>query len=518
MIFSFVYYQTTLAANINLNSGRSVEFGQSVSTTTACSGSDNLVVTPTSTFTNATNGTGSYYLTSVKVSGIPASCNGKDINISFYDSATGSSALPLFSNLFGENRRVATVYNSAGFFQKGFQGSGTEVSSSSGSFTVTFKTPAALSTDAMKVTLQSTEHKNWAEASISSSQAFTCALLDSSGMKCWGRNGESQIGDGTGTQRNVAVNVSGLTSGVTAIGTGPEHACAVLDTGGVKCWGWSGNGRLGIGTASGSYSTPVDVVSLAARAIAVDGGQYFTCALLITGQVQCWGQSYFGQLGGNNNSSTDYGTPQNVSNINNAVAISTGSTHGCAVLSTGAVQCWGAGANGQIGDGGGTQRNTPQTVSGITNAVAISAGAFHTCALLSTGYVRCWGLNTNGQLGDNTTTSSNTPVDVSNISTAVAISAGTSHTCALLSTGAVQCWGLNADGQLGDGTTAQKLIPTAITTLTSGVRAIGTGLDHSCAVLSTGAARCWGGNDQGQVGDNSEDTDRTTPVNVSGIP
>jgi len=517
MIFSFVYYQTTLAANINLNSGRSVEFGQSVSTTTACSGSDNLVVTPTSTFTNATNGTGSYYLTSVKVSGIPASCNGKDINISFYDSATGSSALPLFSNLFGENRRVATVYNNAGFFQKGFQGSGTEVSSSSGSFTVTFKTPAALSTDAMKVTLQSTEHKNWAEASISSSQAFTCALLDSSGVKCWGRNGEGQIGDGTGTQRNAAVNVSGLTSGVIAIGTGEKHTCAVLDTGAVKCWGWGGNGRLGIGTASGSYSTPTDVTGLAARAIAVAGGELHNCILLITGQVECSGQGFYGQLGFSTTS--DFDTPQLISSISSAIAIAAGRTHSCAVLSTGAVQCWGAGANGQIGDGGGTQRNTPQTVSGITNAVAISAGAFHTCALLSTGYVRCWGLNTNGQLGIGSSGGqANTSLEVSGITNAVAISAGTSHTCALLSTGAVQCWGLNADGQLGDGTTTQRLIPTAISGLTSGVRAIGTGLDHSCAVLSTGAARCWGGNDQGQVGDNTEDTDRTTPRDVSGIP
>ena len=518
MLFTFFYYQTTLASNIALNSSSTIEFGQSVSATAACAGSDNLLVTPKSSFVNAANGAGTYYLSSVQVAGIPASCEGKDFNVSFYDSVTGSSALPIFG-FFGDNKSVVTVYNNAGYFQQGFQSTGIELSSASGAFTVTFKTPVALSTDAMKVTLQSTEHKNWAEASISSSQYFTCALLDSSGMKCWGSNANGILGDGTATQRNAPVNVSGLTSGVTAIGTGPEHACAVLDTGAVKCWGWNGNGRLGNGALSGTSTTPVDVVSLAARAIAVDGGQYFTCALLITGQVQCWGQSYYGQLGGNNNSGTDYGTPQNVSNINNAVAISTGYTHACALLSTGAVQCWGLNTSGQLGDGTITQRNTPRDVLNFSNAVAISAGAFHTCAVLSSGKVHCWGINTNGQLGMGSSGGqANSSLEVSGITNAVAISAGVSHTCALLSTGAVQCWGLNADGQLGDGTTAQKLIPTAITTLTSGVRAIGTGLDHSCAVLSTGAARCWGGNDQGQVGDNTEDTDRTTPRDVSGIP
>jgi len=520
LIFASVFYfQSTIAGSITINSKTAVEFGQSVSVTAACSGATSLTITPKSSFTNGGSGTGTYYLSSVKVSDIPASCNGEDFSLSFYDSITGSSALPIFSTLFGESRRVATVYNNAGYFQRGFQGSGTDVSSANGSFTVTFKTPVAFSTDSMKVTLQSTEHKDWAEASISSNQAFTCALLDSSGMKCWGSNANSVLGDGTGTQRNAPVNVSGLTSGVTAIGTGPQHACAVLNTGAVKCWGWNGNGRLGNGSTSGGSSTPVDVVSLAARAIAVDAGQFFSCALLITGQVQCWGQSYYGQLGGSNNSSTDYGTPQTVSNISNAVAISTGYTHACALLSTGAVQCWGLNTDGQIGIGSTSgQSNAPAGVSGLTSGVAaISTGAYHSCAVLSTGSVKCWGQNANGQLGDNTTTTRGSPVDVSNITNAVAVSAGASHTCALLSTGAVQCWGLNADGQIGDGSTSTRLIPTAVSGLTSGVRAIGTGADHSCAVLSTGAARCWGTNTYGQLGTNNT-TQYKTPEPVTGIP
>jgi hypothetical protein len=118
MLFTFFYYQTTLASNITLNANQSIEFGQSVSATAACAGSNNLTVSPKSSFVNVANGAGTYYLSSVQVAGIPASCEGKDFVISFYDSATGSSALPIF----GENKNVATVYNNAGTFEQGFQG------------------------------------------------------------------------------------------------------------------------------------------------------------------------------------------------------------------------------------------------------------------------------------------------------------------------------------------------------------------------------------------------------------
>ena len=506
LIFGSVFYfQGTIAGNITLNSRSAIEFGQSVNVTAACSGATSLTVTPKSSFVNAATGTGSHYLSSVAVSGIPATCDGEDFSLSFYDSATGSSALPIFSNLFGENKNVATVFNNNGYFQKGFQGSGTDVSSASGSFTVTFKTPVALSSNAMKVTLQSTEHKDWAEASISSGEKFTCALLDSSGMKCWGRGGEGMLGDGTGLQRNSPVYVSGLTSGVTAIGTGKLQSCAILNTGAVKCWGWNGNGQIGIGNLNlpTGKTSPQDVVSLSARAIAVKGGEIHTCILLINGEVECTGRGYEGQIG--NGSTADQSSPQTVSGISSAVAISAGGNNGCALLSNGAVKCWGTNTEGELGIGStGGQSNSPTGVSGLSSGVkAIATGWYHSCAVLNTGAVKCWGWNPYGQLGNNTFTSSDSPVDVSGITNAVAISAGQYHTCALLSDGAVKCWGLNDSGQLGNGGTANSKVPVDVTGLSSGVRAIGAGFTHSCAILSTGAAKCWGTNDLGQLGTNN---------------
>jgi len=146
------YLQTTLAANISLNSGSPVEFGQGISVTAACSGASVLTMTPNSSFTNASGG-GSFYFTSVTVSGIPSSCNGVDFNISAYDSTT-STALPIFAS----TKTVASIWNNGGSFQGGSGFLGSTISSSSGSFTVNFTTPVALASNVAKITLQSLTH------------------------------------------------------------------------------------------------------------------------------------------------------------------------------------------------------------------------------------------------------------------------------------------------------------------------------------------------------------------------
>jgi alpha-tubulin suppressor-like RCC1 family protein len=84
---------------------------------------------------------------------------------------------------------------------------------------------------------------------------------------------------------------------------------------------------------------------------------------------------------------------------------------------------------------------------------AIAAGDVHSCALLTTGAVKCWGRNNKGQLGDNTTTNSNAPVSVSGLTGGISITAGAQHTCALTTGGAGKCWGYNTDGEVGDNTT-----------------------------------------------------------------
>lgn len=140
---------------------------------------------------------------------------------------------------------------------------------------------------------------------------------------------------------------------------------------------------------------------------------------------------------------------------------------------------------------------TPQS-----NAMAITTGGRHTCALTTSDGVKCWGDNSSGQLGDGTTTQRLTPVKVSGLTSSIsAIAAGAWHTCALTTSGGAKCWGGNGEGQVGDGTTTDRSMPVDVSGLTSGVRAIASGLSHTCAVTASGGVKCWGWNRYSQLGD-----------------
>jgi hypothetical protein len=164
------FLKSTLAANINIVSSNPIDFGQGMEYTTLCSGSNPITVKPAASFINASGG-GAHYLTSVTVSGIPSTCNGKDFAISVF-SASGNTAAPL---LTGTSSPISTavVYSNGGTFQEGFQTAGATISSGSGTFTVTFPTPLALTSSIAKLTIQSTEHTKW-DCSVGA----TCSIGD----------------------------------------------------------------------------------------------------------------------------------------------------------------------------------------------------------------------------------------------------------------------------------------------------------------------------------------------------
>jgi len=246
---------------------------------------------------------------------------------------------------------------------------------------------------------------------LAAGYGHTCALLSNATMRCWGENREGQLGNGTTANPGTPqpVTVSGIT-GATAFTTGAYHTCALLGSGTVRCWGRNGQGQIGNGTLTSS-STPQPVSGITSAA-AVSGGGVHTCAVLTDGTVRCWGENEFGQLG--NGTTATSTTPVQVVGITGAVDVSLGWRHSCALLGNGTVQCWGQGQFGQLGNGSTTNRTTPVQVSGITGAVGLTAGWWHhSCALLGGGTVRCWGANDWGQFGNGTRTSSSIPVTMS---------------------------------------------------------------------------------------------------------
>ena len=207
-----------------------------------------------------------------------------------------------------------------------------------------------------------------------------------------------------------------------------------------------------------------------------------------------------------------------MSNARSCTRLAAGAKHTVAVLEDSAANSWGANHVGQLGDGTTTRRLTPVNVSGLSSGVAsVTAGFYHSCAVLTSTAAKCWGYNGNGQLGDGTTTNRHSPVAVSGLSSGVAsITAGGYHTCAVLTSTAAVCWGQNNNGRLGDGTTTRRLTPVTVSGLSSGVASVAAGYWHTCAVLTSTAAVCWGYNNNGQLGDGTT-SQRLTPVTVSGL-
>jgi alpha-tubulin suppressor-like RCC1 family protein len=241
---------------------------------------------------------------------------------------------------------------------------------------------------------------------------------------------------------------------------------------------------------------------LSAEPFALESGAETSCAMQHLGRVLCWGLNDRGQLGFSSDSvcfgeitSTDPQPqflkcsifPGLVFPAPRFDSVSAGDSLSCGIMDDTRVACWGDNFFGELGDGTVTQSTVPSVVFGPGGYTAISAGGHHACGLTVSEIAFCWGNDDAGQLGDARRVNSTTPIPVVTSQQTplllVSISAGYEHTCGLVPSGAAFCWGDNSRGQLGTGNTTPSDTPVAVTgghVFTS----VSAGIDTSRSILS----------------------------------
>jgi alpha-tubulin suppressor-like RCC1 family protein len=266
------------------------------------------------------------------------------------------------------------------------------------------------------------------------------ARLQDHTLWAWGSGQHCVLGTGVVNDTQASpVAITSLGNDVVAIATSNFQASAVLTDGSVVAWGAGPNGW----GKTGDACAPTNVIGLNGPASSVAQGDGLGCALLVDGTIQCWGRNDLGQLG-NKTTLDSLSASSSVSGISDATAIAASTTHACAVHATGNVSCWGDDTYGQLGDGQtNTTSNVPVDVTGLGGSVAQIATAENTtCTRLTSGVVQCWGSNGSvDALGNGGSPSTQaTPADLFD-GGVLSIGQQLSYGCGLLTNGGARCWG-----------------------------------------------------------------------------
>ena len=359
-------------------------------------------------------------------------------------------------------------------------------------------------------------------ASISAGEVVGCGVTATADAYCWGENREGELG--TGVTDDAAhplpeAVVGGLalaSVGAASASPGPYHTCGLTTGGDGYCWGDNSRGALGDGSLT-LQAAPVLVAGGLTFQSITTGGLH-SCGVTTGGDAYCWGANDRGEIG--NGTTTDQPQPALVSGGHSFASVSAGTFFTCGVTTTGDAYCWGRNSFGQLGNGSSDENShsVPGLVLGGHTFATVSTGVSHACGVTAAGDAYCWGSNAGGALGNPTapgcqgSSPCTTPVLVAGGLTFASISAGR-HTCGIISSDVAYCWGLNQNGEIGDGSTTSRATPTAVAgglTFT----AVSAGGFHTCGMATDGIAYCWGANSSGQLGSDTLGSNRTTPTRV----
>jgi alpha-tubulin suppressor-like RCC1 family protein len=238
---------------------------------------------------------------------------------------------------------------------------------------------------------------------VAPAAVHVCARLGNGTVWCWGAGGSGRLGRGSTMPSNVPVQ--SMVVGATKLVSGGSTSCVILGDGTARCWGFNGSGGIGDNTTTDALA-PVEPIGLG-PVRAIMPRDVATCAVQTSGDVYCWGDNAYGQLGiGTTGGRKLVPNPVTTgsSTLGGADEVGLGIEHGCARLG-GEVWCWGGNNRGQLGDGDvGPGRATAARVAGLPPVTRLAVGAYTTCALDESDGVWCWGAGDNGELGDGSTT------------------------------------------------------------------------------------------------------------------
>lgn len=329
-------------------------------------------------------------------------------------------------------------------------------------------------------------------SSISAAQSHTCAIDLQGAAWCWGEGTFGRTGRVDEASSTTPALVDGQGAVFTEVTAGDYHSCAINSAGSAWCWGSEEYARLG-----NTLTTWVDQPTAIAGTSGfteIDATEYRTCALRNNGAVYCWGPFAAGVTG-----ATSAAMPTAVSAPRAFVSVTSGARHACALEGDGSAWCWGNGADGKLGAGSTTSSSTPVRAGSALTFTQLSAGFNHNCGIVSGQGAFCWGDGAQNVLGNGSTNDVSTPTFVTGSAAFTQAAAGHTHSCALNSGGQAFCWGYDFYGALGLGVYGGSATPAPTNT---GVRftslAAGDGL--TCARTAASAGYCWGINLSGRRG------------------